>query len=303
MFLGYDNDHESLSEAIKIKSINTLFKVDTKNIEIQPARKTEEHIALCDIFMLVYSSSTKENHQVITPDFITPLKPILTTHWKKSILFKDYGEFFSEAFSEHPDRIEQRNNRLIKILSNAETIVFEDERGNKLHGTLENTHKWTSVSGKGNIDITPGEIASHVRNLNGEIVFSGTFLSTIPFATKYGVAKNLVTLKIEDSKLISFESDNDKFGRDFRNYLDNNEGNRIIEEYGIGTNMGVKKLHGRNAGFEERHPGLHLGFGGGKKGSHHLDMIFSSGKIYADDTLIFDNGFDDNHLEYLSNIR
>jgi aminopeptidase len=227
----------------------------------------------------------------------------MTKHWKKSILFKDYGEYFTEAFAEHPDSIERRNNRLIKILSNAKKITFEDALGNRLQGDIEKNHKWTSVSGKGNIDIMPGEIASHVKNLNGDIVFSGTFLSTIPFATKYGVTSKLVTLKIQNSKLVNFESENEEFSRDFNYYLHNNEGNTVIEEYGIGTNVGISKLYGRNAGFEERHPGLHLGLGGGKKGSHHLDMIFSSGKIFADDTLIFDNGYDDSQLAQLSGVR
>ena len=227
----------------------------------------------------------------------------MTQHWKKSVLFKDYGKHFTEAFAEHPDNIEKRNNRLIKILGNAEEITFEDTWGNRLQGSLDKNQTWTSVSGKGNIDIVPGEIASHVKNLNGEIVFCGTFLSTIPFATKYGVSQKLATLKIQDSRLIQFTSKNASFSQDFRLYLNNNEGNTVIEEYGIGTNNGVRKLYGRNAGFEERHPGLHLGLGGGKKGSHHLDLIFSAGKIFADEQLIFDNGYDDSTLEWLSGIR
>lgn len=237
------------------------------------------------------------------PDFITPLKPTMTQHWKKSVLFKDYGEHFTEAFAEHPDDIEKRNNRLIAILSQTKKIIFEDAWGNRLQGGLDKNHRWTSVSGKGNIDIVPGEIASHVKNLHGEIIFCGTFLSTIPFATKYGVSQKLATVKIQDSRLIHFSSENENFSQDFLLYLNNNEGNRIVEEYGIGTNSGVRKLYGRNAGFEERHTGLHLGLGGGRKGSHHLDMIFSAGKIFADDQLIFDNGYDDSCLARLSGMQ
>ena len=44
----------------------------------------------------------------------------------------------------------------------------------------------------------------------------------------------------------------------------------------------------RNAGFEERHCGLHLGLGGGQKGSHHLDLIFASGALALDDKPVFD---------------
>lgn len=300
MLLGYDSEHQSLSRAIDKTSAETQFIINTINLERAPSREITEEIEGCDIFVLMYSSSTKKELKNTIPDFIVPLKSTMTQHWKKSVLFKDYGEHFTEAFAEHPDNIEERNTRLIKILSRAEQIIFEDAWGNRLQGDLDKNHAWTSISGKGNIDIIPGEIASHVRNLSGHVTFCGTFLSTIPFAIKYGVTKELATLKIQDSKLVHFESENKNFSRDFQLYLNNNEGNAVVEEYGIGTNSGIQKLYGRNAGFEERHPGLHLGLGGGMKGSHHLDMIFSSGKIFADDTLIFDNGYDDRKLAQLS---
>jgi leucyl aminopeptidase (aminopeptidase T) len=226
----------------------------------------------------------------------------MTEHWGKSVLFKDYGEHFGEAFSESPDIIEMRNNRLIKILSKTRKVTFEDHLGNKLHGHLDEDHAWTSISGKGNIDVIPGEIASHIKDLCGEITFRGTFLSTIPFAKKYGANNQLVKLKIQNSEVVDFTSENEEFNTDFNFYLNNNEGNKKIEEYGIGTNGGIKKLYGLNAGFEERHPGLHLGLGGGRKGSHHLDMIFSAGKVRADENIIFDNGYDDHNLAKLSEI-
>lgn len=303
VFLGYDREHELLGNAIKNQATDPHFTIKTKNLELCASNEIIEKIEQCDIFVLIYSSSTKKEQQGTVPDFISPLKPTMTQYWKKSVLFKNYGEYFTEAFAEYPDNIEKRNNRLIKILGNADKITFEDVWGNRLLGALDKNHIWTSVSGKGNIDIVPGEIASHVKNLNGEIVFCGTFLSTIPFATKYGVSQKLATLKIQDSRLIDFTSENVSFSQDFRLYLNNNEGNTVVEEYGIGTNNGVRKLYGRNAGFEERHPGLHLGLGGGKKGSHHLDLIFSAGKIFADDQLIFDNGYDDSRLAQLSGIR
>jgi len=36
---------------------------------------------------------------------------------------------------------------------------------------------------------------------------------------------------------------------------------------------------------------LHLGLGGGQKGSHHLDLIFSSGVLALDDKPVFDGAF------------
>ena len=40
-----------------------------------------------------------------------------------------------------------------------------------------------------------------------------------------------------------------------------------------------------------RHCGLHLGLGGGAKGSHHLDLIFESGVLALDKEPMFDGRF------------
>ena len=70
------------------------------------------------------------------------------------------------------------------------------------------------------------------------MTFSGTFLSTIPFAARYGVVKDFMTLEFEASRLVDFSCANDGFWWDFTRYLDHNAGNRIVEEFGIGTNLG-----------------------------------------------------------------
>ncbi|MDR8100034.1 leucyl aminopeptidase, partial [Burkholderia cenocepacia] len=81
------------------------------------------------------------------------------------------------------------------------------------------------------------------------------------------------------------------FRRDFTTYLDRHANHRRIEDFGIGTNLGIRGLYGRNAGFEERHPGLHLGLGGGENGSHHLDLIFARGTLSLDERIVFDGAF------------
>ena len=100
----------------------------------------------------------------------------------------------------------------------------------------------------GNLDVVPGEIATHVTDLNGSVVFSGTFLGTVPFAIKYKVAEQLATLQVENSTIVGFGTDNEGFRRDFSTYLDRHPNHRRIEEFGIGTNLGIRGLYGRNAG-------------------------------------------------------
>ena len=156
---------------------------------------------------------------------------------------------------------------------------------------VEGDGRVTDINGVGNYDLAPGEIATHSDAINGHVKFLGTFLSTIPFARKYGVLESPLELWIENSTISRIATDVPGLEHDFNKYLDANPSNRRIEELGIGTNEGVKDLYARNAGFEERHCGLHLGLGGGAKGSHHLDLIFSGGVLALDDKPVFDGRF------------
>ncbi|GBH23574.1 leucyl aminopeptidase [Burkholderia vietnamiensis] len=244
-----------------------------------------------DLFVLLYDSSCLPTPSPSGPPFLAAIRPAIVEHWNKSVLFKDYGPHLDEAFAESLDDIAARNARLIEAAAHASQNHFIDEAGNRLSGSLAADQKWTSVDGMGNLDVVPGEIATHVTDLNGSIVFSGTFLGTVPFAIKYRVAERLATLHVRDSRIDGFDSDDASFRRDFAAYLERHDNHRRIEEFGIGTNLGIRALYGRNAGFEERHPGLHLGLGGGANGSHHLDLIFARGTLAFDERIVFDGAF------------
>ena len=214
----------------------------------------------------------------------------MTEHWKKSVLLREYGDHFFEAFSESVCDIKERNNAVIDRAKRAERVTFFDSSGNKLTGFFDKDQKWANLHGAGHYDLMPGEVATRINNLNGHLKFGGTFLSTIPFAIKYGVIDNILDIEIKDSKVVGVSSSNDSLKKDFISYLNRCEGNKIVEEFGIGTNTGIRKLYGRNASFEERHAGLHLGLGGGQKQSHHLDLIFSNGTLMFDEEIIIKNG-------------
>jgi len=215
----------------------------------------------------------------------------MAEHWKKSLLFKDYGDYFYDTFSVEPQRIADLNATLIRRMGQATVLSFTDKHGSRLEAPLSSIKKWTNINGVGNHDLAPGEIATHSEAINGQVRFVGTFLSTIPFARKYGVLQSPLELWIENSTVCSVASDVPGLVDDFNKYLNANPSNRRVEELGIGTNEGVKDLYARNAGFEERHCGLHLGLGGGQKGSHHLDLIFASGVLALDDKPVFDGTF------------
>ena len=117
-------------------------------------------------------------------------------------------------------------------------------------------------------------------------------MSLIPFSLKHGLIKSdQLTLTIENSTVIGLNGKNKSLIKDLEYHFEKHPNNRVIEEVGLGKNFGITQLRALNTAFEERHCGLHLGFGGREKGSHHLDFIFQGGQIYFDENLIFDEKY------------
>ncbi|MEZ7520514.1 leucyl aminopeptidase [Burkholderia vietnamiensis] len=290
LLVGYDTRNRDTA----LRAFSALpASLDATTLSLENTAPDDIAAALtqADLFVLLYDSSCLPTPSPSGPPFLAAIRPAIVEHWNKSVLFKDYGPHLDEAFAESLDDIAARNARLIEAAAHASQIHFIDEAGNRLSGSLAAAQKWTSVDGMGNLDVVPGEIATHVTDLNGSIVFSGTFLGTVPFAIKYRVAERLAKLHVRDSLIDGFDSDDAGFRRDFAAYLERHDNHRRIEEFGIGTNLGIRALYGRNAGFEERHPGLHLGLGGGANGSHHLDLIFARGTLAFDERIVFDGAF------------
>lgn len=286
--------HDTRNRDVALRAFAALpdsLDATTLCLETTPPADIAAALDRADLFVLLYDSSCLPTPSPSGPPFLAAIRPAIVEHWSKSVLFKDYGPHLDEAFAESLDDIAARNGRLIDAAARSSQIRFIDEAGNTLTGSLAPDQKWTSVDGMGNLDVVPGEIATHVTDLNGSVVFSGTFLGTVPFAIKYKVAERLATLRVENSTIVDFDSDDAGFRRDFATYLDRHANHRRIEEFGIGTNLGIRGLYGRNAGFEERHPGLHLGLGGGENGSHHLDLIFARGTLALDERIVFDGAF------------
>lgn len=291
IFIGSDCAQEETAKKIIQLCPKTLpYAFTYANLEKSDPELINNLIEVSDLFIFMYDSSVRSDISPHGPKFIQPLKQKMAEHWKKSVLLREYGEFFKEAFSEDIGIISVRNEKIIHAAKDAKKISFHDGFGGVLQGTLIDNQSWKSLDGRNHYDLMPGEVATRVLDLSGKIKFGGTFLSTVPFAIKYGVIDPILDIEIEKSRVVSVKSTNNKLEKDINLYLDKCDGNRVIEEFGIGTNMNVN-LHGRNASFEERHAGVHLGLGGGERASHHLDLVFSSGKLFFDDKVIFDGDF------------
>ncbi|OLF54839.1 leucyl aminopeptidase [Pseudomonas chlororaphis] len=290
VLIGHTADYTATSAAI-LEQAREPFGFTALRLDQEPTPVLAQAIEDCDLYIFFYDSSTLTPPRPQGPAFIQALQAVMAENWKKSLLFKDYGDYFYDTFSVEPQRIAELNATLIGYMSQATTLSFHDDHGSYFDTPLSSIRKWTNINGVGNYDLAPGEVASHSEAINGRVKFVGTFLGTIPFARKYGVLQSPLELWIENSTITRIATDVPGLEDDFNKYLDANPSNRRIEELGIGTNEGVKALYARNSGFEERHCGLHLGLGGGAKGSHHLDLIFAGGVLALDDKPVFDGRF------------
>lgn len=286
IFVGYTECYNELVNHISCKfaEINPQLRLVNCALTADNLLQIKNELSQCDLFILFYNSDYSQ--KLGRPIIIQKILPELKQYWQKSCVLKDYGDYFKEAFGVCPEQQQALNNELISLAADARKFIYQDELGSKLEVNI-NGAKWTSVCGCGNRDLVPGEIAT-IGTVNGIVKFSGTFLSVIPFASKYGIIRDPLTLTICNNIIVEVESNNSRLVADFQKYIRYNASNARVEEVGIGTNHAIS-LHGINAGFEERHVGLHLGLGGAMSGSDHLDLIFQSGSLFFDNKQIIEN--------------
>lgn len=198
------------------------------------------------------------------------------------------SDYFNEIFCSPSEYIYNLNKSLIDLGKKSKVMHITDNNGSSLEIELD-PNKWDNVDGSLEIaDFIPSEIANGPRNVNGIIYFTGGFLSQIPLAEKYGLVTEPLKLTVKDRKIIDVDTKSSELKKDILEILQDNPGNAILEEAGIGTNSGVK-LRGLGLPFEERHCGFHAGFGGIVKNSFHWDIIFRQSKIGFDNKIIFDS--------------
>ncbi|MFH0702753.1 MAG: aminopeptidase [bacterium] len=207
----------------------------------------------------------------------------------------DYEEFLLKACYLHLDdpvakwkEIRKKQEKFVKYLNNIQKIHIIGEKTDLT--MLTKDRKWVNCAGSNNFP--DGEIFTSPLedSANGEIYFD--------FPAIYrGNESNGICLKFENGKVIHASAEK---GEEFLlKMIDQDEGARLIGEIAIGTNDMIQDITG-NILFDEKIGGsIHLALGasypetGGKNQSGlHWDIIKSmkSGKIYADDILIYEDG-------------
>lgn len=288
--IGATKDYRQIAQVLTNVIKQNLPGFDVRHLEITEDADSIDSLKLyleqaisCLFF---YDFFTRTNLDFNSPHFIKTVLSEYPSFSQKIFAFEDIKEHFTRVFSVPPERIYQLNSTLIAKATETQKIRYFDGFGGESSLNLTNNQPWDNLNG--DRYLLPSEITTSGLQLNGTILFTGTFLSPIPFAVKYGVIDTPLEITIREGCVTDVKTQNKNLLTDFQDYLNLHPNNRKTMEFGIGTNEGIKKLSGLNASFEERHCGLHIGLGGDDEHSIHLDLITNNGCIFFGDEKVHD---------------
>lgn len=203
-------------------------------------------------------------------------------------------ELFSLALNCAPKTLSGKNTTLLNRLAGSRNIRITTPGGSDLAITLDSKHRWISNRGvwrEGNSVILPaGEVATFPNTIEGFFVADFAFNVNMISERDARLNKSPVKVWIRDGRATKYECDDQEvmsfLGECFDKFCAFNVG-----ELGLGTNNSITKPVYLNSHINERHPGIHLGFGQSNQSPEivgydcdiHLDLIATGGEIWIDD--------------------
>jgi hypothetical protein len=201
------------------------------------------------------------------------------------------ADLFRHAFNVSPQELTSINAGMLNQLMPASGIRLTSSSGTDLSISLDSErYRWVSNRGawrEGNfVILPPGEVSTFPASINGTLVADGAFNVSSLTSLDARLADHPVRIEIEDSCLKDYSCDNVSVMKLIGGCLEY-ENFRRVGELGFGTNVGIKQFIPMNSHINERHPGLHIGFGGHGQlldvvpyiCKMHFDLITSDSQI------------------------
>jgi leucyl aminopeptidase (aminopeptidase T) len=173
---------------------------------------------------------------------------------------------------------------------------------------FDEQYEWVNQDGYTEADyaltmnLPMGEVATYTPNVDGELVFVGGLLGTIPIGRKHGPVREPVRMHIVNGHLAELETADPVLQGDLEFCLHFDRYTSQVNEIGFGTNPAISgPVRGFNYKHEESRLGFHLGFGASlaqqnveRLTPHHLDFLLDDCEMFLDGRLLFDGDY---HLE------
>jgi len=202
-------------------------------------------------------------------------------------------EFFEEGLLLRPRELEALNATVLDFFEGERNFVVTSASGTHLEIELaQDTFEWISNRGKlrpGAFTILPaGEVATHPANVNGKLVADGAINCNVISRLDMRLSDAPLVVEIKDSFATSYSCSNESLyelvstGFAMKNA-------RWVGELGFGTNRALGSFISHNSHLNERHPGVHIGFGQHNQSLDrvpyqaeiHLDAVTDGGTIYS----------------------
>lgn len=224
---------------------------------------------------------------------------------ERAFTLSDISADFVRIFQADPWVIADLNARLIRTLQEGRELEVRDDRGTSLRIRFDPQYEWVNQDGFTEADyalimnLPMGEVATYTPEVEGELVFVGGLLGTIPIGRKYGPIKEPVRISIRAGRAVEIDTSNRAFLNDLLFCLDFDHYTRQVNEIGFGTNPAITgPVRGYNYKHEESRLGFHLGFGASlaqqnveRLTPHHLDLLLDDCQMYLDGKLLFDGDY------------
>jgi leucyl aminopeptidase (aminopeptidase T) len=200
-------------------------------------------------------------------------------------------DLFELAFGVSSDRLRGINATVLAALRGRSHVRVTSNAGTDLSVTLDPTRRWVSNYGVGKpgelIVLPPGEVNTIPVDVNGVLVADGALNVNLVLGPDFDarLSTHPLTLRFEGSVIVQVDCRDARLVA-FLETLFQESSLRIVGEFGIGTNVGIDRFTRLNSHINERHAGVHIGFGEqvqpvrpGHLSAVHVDAIFAGARL------------------------
>jgi hypothetical protein len=214
------------------------------------------------------------------------------------------AEFFTQSLNLTPEVLSARNASLLDRLDGSKSMMVRSAGGTDLRITVDSSrYDWISNRGAwrpgGFLILPAGEIATYPAQIDGVLVADGAINCNFISDLNMMLGNHPITVEIENGKAVDFSCPDDEIAEFIRTGFAMKFGQNV-GELGFGTNSGIDRFIPQNSHVNERHPGVHIGFGQHNQNHArvpyvadiHMDLITNGATIAIDgdpDVIDLDN--------------
>ncbi len=175
-------------------------------------------------------------------------------------------EMMSQGMAADYPKIQEISRKVYDVVAPAQKIRVTTPAGTDVTAQFSPSRKWLISDGSMKpgqwCNLPDGEVFTSPMTANGKVVVDGCLGDF--FTEKYGdIEATPVTYEVKDGRCMkgSVQCKNEKLKREFEKYtFKTDENSDRVGEFGIGTNINLKKLIG-NLLQDEKFPGVHIALG------------------------------------------